>query len=64
MYKPLLFSLTMNRDLSILEIPVSMEDRSYGESKIINNSLKFIIRYLREILIFWINGRKTNGYKK
>jgi dolichol-phosphate mannosyltransferase len=64
MYKPLLFSITMNKDLSIVEVPISMENRSYGESKIVSNPMKFIIKYLREILIFWINGRKLPKYKK
>lgn len=58
MYKPLLFSITMSEKLRILEIPVVMEERVYGASKIVNNPLRVIIKYLREILIFWINGRK------
>lgn len=64
MYKPLLFSITMNRDLNIVEVPVSMENRSFGESKIVNSPMKFIIKYLRELLVFWINGRKLRIYNK
>ena len=60
MYKPLLFSITMSKKLKILEVPVSMEEREYGESKIVNNPLKVVIKYFREVLIFWINGRRLN----
>ena len=60
MYKPLLFSITMSKKLKISEVPVSMEEREYGESKIVNNPLKVVIKYFREVLIFWINGRRLN----
>ena len=59
LYKLLLFSLSMNKNLRIVEIPVSMGERLYGESKVVNNPFKIIIKYLREILIFWINGKKS-----
>ena len=60
LYKLLLFSLTMKKKLRIIEIPVSMRERLYGESKVVNNPLKVIIKYLREVLIFWINGKKSS----
>ena len=53
MYKPLLFALSMNKGATIEEIPVIMYSRESGESKIVNNPVKVIIRYLREILIFF-----------
>lgn len=60
MYKPLLYALSMHKKLRIIEVPVSMEGRSYGESKIVNNPLKTIIRYIREVLVFWINSKKLH----
>ena len=59
-YKLLLFSLAINKNLSIVEVPVSMGERLYGESKVVSNPLKVIIKYLREVLIYWINDRKLN----
>jgi dolichol-phosphate mannosyltransferase len=59
LYKLLLFSLTMNKNLRIVEIPVTMGERLYGESKVVSNPLKVIMKYLREVLIFWINGKKS-----
>jgi dolichol-phosphate mannosyltransferase len=60
MYKPLLYAISMHKKLSIIEVPVSMMDRSYGESKIVNNPLKMIIKYIREVLVFWVNSKKIN----
>lgn len=60
MYKPLLYALSMHKKLRIIEVPVSMVDRSYGESKIVNNPLKTIMRYIREVLVFWINSKKLH----
>jgi dolichol-phosphate mannosyltransferase len=59
LYKLLLFSLSMKKNLRIVEIPVSMGERLYGESKVVNNPFKAIMKYLREVLIFWINGKRS-----
>ena len=59
LYKLLLFSLSMKKNLRIVEIPVSMGERLYGESKVVNNPFKVIMKYLREVLIFWINGKRS-----
>jgi len=60
MYKPLLYAISMNKKIKIIEVPISMMDRPYGKSKIVNSPLKTIIKYVREVLIFWINSKKTN----
>lgn len=60
MYKPLLYSLAMYKNLKKIEVPVSMEARNKGVSKIVNNPIKLILKYFREVLIFWINGKKAN----
>ncbi len=60
MFKLLIYAITMNKSLKIIEVPVSMVDRSYGESKVVNNPIKVIIRYIREVLVFWINSKKMN----
>ena len=61
MYKPLLYIISMHEKLKVFEFPVSMEERLSGESKIVQNPLKTIIRYLREVLVFWINSRKRHS---
>ena len=58
MYKPLLYAVSMNNKLRITEIPVKMDTRESGQSKIVTNPLKVIIRYLREILIFYRDEHK------
>lgn len=60
MYKPLLYAISMNKKIKIIEVPVSMMDRYSGKSKIVNRPLKTIMKYVREVLIFWINSKKTN----
>lgn len=58
MYKPLLYAISMSKDTNIVEVPITMEERLNGESKIVTNPLKVILRYFREILVFWINSKK------
>ncbi|MEM0136567.1 MAG: hypothetical protein QXU18_15295 [Thermoplasmatales archaeon] len=53
MYKPLLYAISMKNDVKAIEIPVTMDSRENGESKIVTNPIKVIIRYLRELLIFF-----------
>lgn len=59
MYKLLLFSIAMNVKMRILEIPISFQGRSHGISKVVSNPIEFITKYLREVLIFWIKGKKS-----
>lgn len=58
MYKPLLFAISSYTDLHTIEIPITMENRMEGESKIVNNPMRVILSYIREILVFWKNSRK------
>ena len=53
MYKPLLYAIAMSYNPKTVEIPISMEERDYGESKIVTNPAKVVIKYLREILVFF-----------
>lgn len=53
MYKPLLFAIAVAVDPKMVEIPISMEERDSGESKIVNNPVKVVVKYLREILVFF-----------
>lgn len=62
MYKALLYALSMHKKLGIIEVPFSMVDRTYGESKVVINPLKTIMKYIREVLVFWVNSKKV--YKK
>ena len=63
MYKPLLYAISMKEGARTKEIPVRMHSRESGESKIVNNPIRFIIRYIREILIFFRDSHHTrNGF--
>ena len=64
MYKPLLFAISMSTTRKVIEIPVRMEQRNYGKSKIVTNPVMVIFRYIREILIFWISVRKKMSRAK
>lgn len=59
MYKPLLYALAMHKNLKKIEVPVSMEVRIEGVSKIVNNPIKLILKYLREVLVFWVKSKKA-----
>ncbi len=58
MYKPLLYAISMSKSAKIVEIPITMKERLHGESKIVTNPLRVILKYCREILIFWVNSKK------
>lgn len=60
MYKPLLYAVSMGNKLRITEIPVKMDTRESGQSKIVTNPVKVIVRYLREILIFFRDEHERN----
>lgn len=59
LYKLLLFSIAVNVNMRILEVPISFHERLHGSSKVVNDTLQFITKYLRELLIFWVNGKKS-----
>jgi dolichol-phosphate mannosyltransferase len=64
MYKPLLYAISMNKGARMKEIPVRMDSRESGESKIVNGPIRVIIRYIREILIFFRDSHHNlNGYQ-
>ena len=52
MYKPLLYAVSMRKNTRMLEIPIKMDSRESGQSKIVTNPVKVIIRYIRELLVF------------
>ena len=52
MYKPLLYAVSMGKNTRMFELPVKMDSRERGQSKIVTNPVKVIIRYIRELLIF------------
>lgn len=58
MYKLLLYVLSAHKKLNKIEVPFSMIGRTYGESKVVNNPFKTILKYLREVLVFWANRMK------
>lgn len=53
MYKPLLFAIAVAGNPKMVEIPIRMEERDTGESKIVTNPVKVVLKYLREILVFF-----------
>lgn len=60
MYKPLLYAISMSKNPKIKEIPISMEGREAGVSKIVTNPAKVVLRYLKEIIVFFKNGNKKS----
>lgn len=60
MYKPLLYAISMSKNSKMKEIPIRMEGRESGVSKIVTNPAKVVLRYLKEILVFFKNGNKKN----
>ena len=57
MYKPLLFAIAVAGNPKMVEIPIRMEERDTGESKIVTNPVKVVLKYLREILVFFKANR-------
>ncbi len=57
MYKPLLYAVAISHDPKVVEIPVRMEARESGNSKIVTNPAKVVLKYLKEIIIFFKNSR-------
>ncbi len=54
MYKPLLYTLIFNpKDRNYLEIPISMEDRKDGNSKIVYNYQETVVLYTKELLTYY-----------
>ncbi len=49
-YKLLLYTLSAHPDSSILEIPLKMNSREEGESKVVSKGMDFIIKYFKEII--------------
>ncbi len=62
MYKPLLYALIFNpKDRNYLEIPISMEDRKTGGSKIVYNYQETVVLYTKELLTYYkMSFRKSN----
>ncbi|MCL4480749.1 MAG: glycosyltransferase [Candidatus Thermoplasmatota archaeon] len=60
MYKPLLYAVSMRQNTRMLEIPIKMDSRESGQSKIVTNPVKVIIRYIRELLIFFRDKHTGN----
>ena len=58
MYKPLLYAIAMSRNAKTVEIPIRMDERDSGKSKIVNNSGKVVMKYMKELLIFFRNTKK------
>ena len=59
MYKPLLYAISNAHSSNIIEIPIRMEERDSGESKIVTNPAKVVLRFIKEIIIFFkINIKK------
>lgn len=61
MYKPLLYVVSMNKDTRLREIPIRMDSREKGESKIVTSPVIVIIRYIKEILIFFRDSYKNQN---
>lgn len=61
-YKLLLYTLSAHPDASILEIPMKMNSREEGESKVVSKGMDFIVKYFKEIINYKIksNQRKKN----
>ena len=51
-YKLLMYLLAINKRLKISEVDFSFANRRYGQSKVISLSMKFIKRYIKELLYY------------
>ena len=60
MYKPLLYAISMSTNPKMKEIPISMEGREAGVSKIVTNPARVVLRYLKEILVFFKSRNKLD----
>ncbi len=60
MYKPLLYAVTLRKNARMIELPVKMDSRESGQSKIVTNPVKVIIKYIRELLIFFRDKHARN----
>lgn len=62
-YKPMLYSLASHNDLRVKEIPIKMNKRIAGESKIVNLNFVFLAKFLREVILIYIKSRRIRRYK-
>ena len=56
-YKPLLYSLASHNNIKVKEIPIKMNKRLLGESKIVNMNFIFLAKFLREIILINMEGK-------
>ncbi|EQB66431.1 MAG: Alpha-D-glucoside glucohydrolase 1 [Thermoplasmatales archaeon E-plasma] len=57
-YKLLLYTLSAHPEASILEIPIKMNSREEGDSKVVSKGLDFVIKYFKEIINYKRKARK------
>ena len=57
MFKPLLYAISMANNPKMIEIPIIMEGRESGVSKIVTNPVKVVLRYIKEILVFFKSSK-------
>lgn len=62
-YKPMLYSLASHNDITVKEIPIKMNKRIAGESKIVNMNFIFLAKFLREIILIYLKSRRIRRYK-
>lgn len=61
MYKPLLYTLIFNlKDRNYLEIPISMQNRVNGSSKIVTSYSCTVFLYYKELFTYFIAAHKKN----
>ncbi|MHB1492998.1 MAG: glycosyltransferase [Thermoplasmataceae archaeon] len=66
-YKLLLYTLSTHPGASVIEIPIRMNARMEGESKVVNNGLNFMTKYLKEMINYKRKSKaalKTVPYRK
>ena len=59
----MLYSLASHNDLRVKEIPIKMNKRIAGESKIVNLNFVFLAKFLREVILIYIKSRRIRRYK-
>ena len=62
-YKPLLYSLAAYNGLRVKEIPIKMNKRLTGESKIVKMNFVFLAKFFREVILIYIKSRRIRRYK-